>query len=55
MMSLEEIEIPEERTAISDVDFTLRRGEMVAVIGEVGSGKSSLLATVMKETIHLRG
>ena len=28
---------------------------MVAVIGEVGSGKSSLLATAMKETIQLRG
>ena len=31
------------------MNFTLNDGEMMVVIGHVGSGKSSLLATIMKE------
>lgn len=39
----------ERRSVISDVNFTLQNGELMVVIGHVGSGKSSLLATIMKE------
>jgi ABC-type lipoprotein export system ATPase subunit len=31
------------------VDFTVRRGGFVAVVGEVGSGKTSLLMALMSE------
>lgn len=31
------------RQALQGIDLTLRRGEMVAVVGEVGSGKTTLL------------
>ena len=34
---------------ISEVNFSLHNSELLVVIGQVGSGKSSLLATMMKE------
>jgi tungstate transport system ATP-binding protein len=34
------------QTALSDIDFVLRRGEHVAVVGANGSGKSTLLRAV---------
>lgn len=34
---------PFERTAISDINFEIARGEFVAIIGHTGSGKSTLV------------
>ncbi|GBG55965.1 energy-coupling factor transporter ATP-binding protein EcfA [Sporomusaceae bacterium FL31] len=34
---------PFERTAISDINFEIERGEFVAIIGHTGSGKSTLV------------
>ncbi|MEP5611981.1 MAG: ATP-binding cassette domain-containing protein [Cyclobacteriaceae bacterium] len=35
----------EEQTVLSDLDFTIEKGEFVYLIGRTGSGKSSLLKT----------
>ncbi len=35
---------------LTDISFTLSDGELLVVIGAVGSGKSSLLATIMRES-----
>jgi ABC-type multidrug transport system fused ATPase/permease subunit len=32
-----------------DINFTVRKGEMVAVIGDIGSGKSSLMYSLLGE------
>jgi Fe-S cluster assembly ATPase SufC len=32
-----------------DLNFTVRKGEMVAVIGDIGSGKSSLMYSLLGE------
>lgn len=42
-------------TILSDVTFTLDRGEIVSVIGAVGSGKSTLVSTVTGELAALSG
>ncbi|NXQ39329.1 MRP4 protein, partial [Catharus fuscescens] len=38
-----------ETPALQNISFTVRRGELLAVIGPVGAGKSSLLSAVLGE------
>ena len=45
----------EPNILISDVSFWLRRGESMSVIGRVGSGKTSLLLSLINEIDILRG
>ena len=40
---------------LNDVRLTLEDGKLLAVVGRVGSGKSSLLATIMGETHLISG
>ena len=40
---------------VAELDFTLKKGELLAVIGPVGSGKSTLLATLLQENTKLKG
>lgn len=35
---------------LNNIDFTIKRGEFVAIVGEVGSGKSLLILSLMGET-----
>jgi ATP-binding cassette subfamily C (CFTR/MRP) protein 2 len=40
---------------LRDINFSLPRGTCTAVIGKVGSGKSSLLSAILGELYHLPG
>ena len=42
-------------TANRDLTFELNNNENVAVIGKVGSGKTSLLLTLLKELCIVKG
>ena len=39
----------EKEDALHDINIDVRPGELVAVVGQVGSGKSSLLQVILKE------
>ena len=45
----------EERMALKDVSFSLRNGQLIAVTGSVGSGKSSLLMAILGELPAING
>ena len=45
----------EDRKALRDISFSVTRGQMLAVTGPVGSGKSSLLMTILGELPTLNG
>ena len=34
---------PFEKTAVSDVSFSIEKGEFIGIIGHTGSGKSTLI------------
>ena len=36
---------------LSDLQLKVRKGELIAVVGEVGSGKSSLLSAILGEMV----
>lgn len=41
--------------ALSDINLTIQKGEMVAIVGSVGSGKSSLLSAILKQMQCVKG
>lgn len=45
----------QERTTLQDINLTFPRGKIIAVVGSVGSGKSSLLAALLGELHKMRG
>ncbi|GMH30982.1 hypothetical protein Nepgr_032825 [Nepenthes gracilis] len=44
-----------EELALKNINFRIRKGELSAIIGTVGSGKSSLLASILGEMHKIRG
>ena len=51
-----EIEIPpniEYNCVLKNINFKIKKGELIAIIGEVGSGKSSLLESILNSLILL--
>ena len=38
---------------IKDIDISIKKGEFVVIVGEVGSGKSSLINAMIGEMIHI--
>ncbi|CAH9080172.1 unnamed protein product [Cuscuta europaea] len=45
----------DEKKVLRDICFEVRKGELAAIVGTVGSGKSSLLASVLGELHKLSG
>ena len=45
----------EDTVVLSDVTFSIQAGEFVYLIGEVGSGKSSIIKTLTAEIPLLQG
>uniref|UniRef100_A0A7S3KSB4 Uncharacterized protein n=2 Tax=Euplotes crassus TaxID=5936 RepID=A0A7S3KSB4_EUPCR len=41
------------KVALKDVELKIKKNEFVAIIGDVGSGKSSLINTLLKETLYV--
>ncbi|KAI3749246.1 hypothetical protein L2E82_19853 [Cichorium intybus] len=46
---------PSEEGMIKNLNFEIKKGELAAIVGTVGSGKSSLLASVLGEMPKLSG
>lgn len=45
----------EDTETLKNINFTVKDGEMVAIVGTVGSGKSSLLSCLLNELIKTSG
>lgn len=45
----------EEEPILKDINIEIKPGKLVAVVGQVGSGKSSLIAAVLGEMERLTG
>ncbi|VDO98042.1 unnamed protein product [Soboliphyme baturini] len=41
--------------ALSDISFKVKRGQLLAIVGPVGSGKSSVLTSLIGETVRVGG
>ena len=42
-------------SVLTGINFKVQPGEIVAVVGKVGSGKTSLIASILKETFIQEG
>ena len=57
----EEVKIEEKKNTLEkfiqlrDIDLTIQKGEFVCVVGDVGSGKSSLLHAIIGDMIYIPG
>ena len=45
----------DQKLALENISFQLKRGQLLAVIGSVGCGKTTLLHSVMEETTRTCG
>ncbi|MFC4652593.1 ABC transporter ATP-binding protein [Lactococcus nasutitermitis] len=45
----------EEKTRISGIDFELKKGEVIGLVGRTGAGKSSIIKLLMREFDHYEG
>ena len=52
-IQLEQISLAADRPLVSDVSFTLRRGQVLALLGSSGCGKSLTCAAALGRCIHL--
>ncbi|MEI4768089.1 ABC transporter transmembrane domain-containing protein [Psychrobacillus sp. FJAT-51614] len=54
--NVEEFKFPEDdRVALQNVHFTLKRGETLGIVGKTGSGKTAILKLLMREFEGYRG
>ena len=61
-MAHHKIEIPKKEKLIENdliiiknINFLAKPGEMVAIVGEIGSGKSTFVNALLGETIKIEG
>ena len=45
----------DNKNTLNNLNLNIRRGELVAVVGKIGSGKSSLLSAIMGEMVQSQG
>lgn len=45
----------QDRKALKDIDFTAYKGELTCIVGRVGSGKSSLLQSILGDLYKVQG
>ncbi|CAO3692121.1 unnamed protein product [Rhizopus stolonifer] len=43
------------RPVLKDIDLTIKKGDLTAVVGKVGSGKSSLISALLGDTVKTHG
>ena len=46
---------PDRKPAISNLDVTIKKGEFVIVIGQVGAGKSAFVYSLLGELVQASG
>jgi ABC-type multidrug transport system fused ATPase/permease subunit len=44
-----------ELTALKNLNLKVKKGSLVAIVGDVGSGKSSLIAALLRQMVQLNG
>lgn len=44
-----------EKINLENINLSIKRGQMIAVVGQVGEGKSSLLSAVLGEIEKVKG
>ena len=48
--------LKQEKTAgLDNINLRVKPGELVAIVGKIGSGKSSLLSAILGEMVQTRG
>lgn len=52
---VDEVEVPRPVAFLHDVNISIPRGSLTAIVGNVGSGKSSLLSAIIGEMVHVSG
>jgi len=53
--SNESTSIPSSRGRLANIDFQIKQGELVAIVGPVGSGKSTLMSALLGELFKVDG
>lgn len=44
-----------EKITLKNINFSVKRGQLVAIVGQVGEGKSSLLSAILGEMEKIKG